>query len=307
MWEKKGLIFSFDKYDTGYAQDPFIDMVSDEVWRVYYSARTKDVVSLPFCVDVEANNPSNVLKVYDEPLFLPGQSGTFDDTGITMTSIVNVGKEKYIYYCGWNKKVTVSYSLSIGLAIVREDGTVEKMYEGPILERSIHDPIAVSAPCVIYDEGIFKLWYITFTSWKEYDGRKEPTFVIKYATSNDGINWDTNTDICIDSTYEGESFARPWVIKDKGIYKMWFSSRGPEGYREKDGQHYELDYAESIDGKTWKRKTDKFKLVGESDGWDAGMTAYGTVVKGKDEYFMLYNGNDFGKTGFGYATSKDCE
>ncbi|MBF4269976.1 hypothetical protein EAY71_24265, partial [Vibrio anguillarum] len=136
---------------------------------------------------------------------------------------------KYIYYCGWNKKVTVSYSLSIGLAIVREDGSIEKMFEGPILERSIHDPIAVSAPCVIYDEGIFKLWYITFTSWKEYDGRKEPTFVIKYATSNDGIKWETNTDICIDSTYEGESFARPWVIKDKGIYKMWFSSRGPEG------------------------------------------------------------------------------
>ncbi|AQM18530.1 MULTISPECIES: hypothetical protein [Vibrio] len=307
MWEKKGLIFSFDKYGTGYAQDPFIDMVSDDVWRVYFSARTQDVVSLPFCVDVEANNPSNVLKVYEEPLFLPGQSGTFDDTGITMTSIVNVGKEKYIYYCGWNKKVTVSYSLSIGLAIVREDGRVEKMYEGPILERSIHDPIAVSAPCVIYDEGIFKLWYITFTSWKEYDGRKEPTFVIKYATSNDGIKWETNTDICIDSTYEGESFARPWVIKDKGIYKMWFSSRGPEGYRETDGQHYELDYAESLDGKTWERKTDKFKLVGESDGWDAGMTAYATVVKGKDNYFMLYNGNDFGKTGFGYATSKDCE
>ncbi|ASG08538.1 MULTISPECIES: glycoside hydrolase family protein [Vibrio] len=307
MWEKKGLIFSFDKYGTGYAQDPFIDMISDKVWRVYFSARTQDVVSLPFCVDVEANNPSNVLKVYEEPLFLPGQSGTFDDTGITMTSIVNVGKEKYIYYCGWNKKVTVSYSLSIGLAIVREDGSIEKMFEGPILERSIHDPIAVSAPCVIYDEGIFKLWYITFTSWKEYDGRKEPTFVIKYATSNDGIKWETNTDICIDSTYEGESFARPWVIKDKGIYKMWFSSRGPEGYRKADGQHYELDYAESFDGKTWERKTDKFKLVGESDGWDAEMTAYATVVKGKDNYFMLYNGNDFGKTGFGYATSKDCE
>lgn len=307
MWEKKGLIFSFDKYNTGYAQDPFIDMLNDDVWRIYFSARTEDVVSLPFCVDVEANNPSNILKVYDEPLFLPGQSGTFDDTGITMTSVVQVGKEKYIYYCGWNKKVTVSYSLSIGLAIVRENGTVEKMFEGPILERSIHDPIAVSAPCVIYDEGIFKLWYITFTSWKEYDGRKEPTFVIKYATSNDGINWETNTDICIDSTYEGESFARPWVIKDKGIYKMWFSSRGPEGYRDEDGQHYVLDYAESIDGKSWERKTEKFNLVGESDGWDAGMTAYGTVVKGKDQYYMLYNGNDFGKTGFGYAVSSDCE
>lgn len=307
MWEKKGLIFKCDKYGTGYAQDPFIDMIDDKVWRIYYSTRTKDVISMPFCIDVEANNPSNILEVYDEPLFIPGRSGTFDETGITMTSIVNVGKEKYIYYCGWNKRVTVSYSLSIGLAVVRESGLVEKMFEGPILERSIHDPICVSAPCVIFDEGIFKLWYITFTSWKEYNGRKEPTFVIKYATSHNGIKWDTNTDICIDSTYEGESFARPWVIKDNGIYKMWFSSRGPIGYREKEGQHYVLDYAESLDGKIWERKTDKFKLIGESDGWDAGMTAYGTVVKGKEQYYMLYNGNDFGKTGFGYAISKSCE
>lgn len=306
MWEKKGLIFKCDKYDTGYAQDPFIDMIDDKVWRIYYSTRTKDVISMPYCIDVEANNPSNILKVHDEPLFLPGRSGTFDETGITMTSIVNVGKEKYIYYCGWNKRVTVSYSLSIGLAVVRENGLVEKMFEGPILERSVHDPICVSAPCVIFDEGIFKLWYITFTSWKEYNGRKEPTFVIKYATSHDGIKWDTNTDICIDSTYEGESFARPWVIKDQGIYKMWFSSRGPVGYREKDGQHYVLDYAESLDGKIWERKTDKFKLIGESDGWDASMTAYGTVVKGKEQYYMLYNGNDFGKTGFGYAVSLNC-
>jgi hypothetical protein len=305
MWEKKGLIFKFDKYRTGYAQDPFIDKLNDDVWRVYFSARTSEVVSLPFCIDVEANNPMNILNVYEDPLFFPGEYGAFDDTGITMTSIVNVGKEKYIYYCGWNKRVTVSYSLSIGLAIVRENGLVEKMFKGPILERSIHDPICVSAPCVIHDEGIFKLWYITFTSWKEYNGRKEPTFVIKYATSNDGIKWDTNTDICIDSTYEGESFARPWVIKDKGIYKMWFSSRGPVGYREKDGQHYVLDYAESLDGKVWERKTNKFKLVGESDGWDAEMTAYATVVKGKEQYYMLYNGNDFGKTGFGYAVSKD--
>jgi len=307
MWKKEGLIFSCDKYGTGYAQDPFIDKISDDVWRIYYSTRTKDVVSMPYCIDVEANNPSNILKVYDEPLFLPGESGTFDDNGITMTSIVKVGKEKYIYYCGWNKKVSVSYSLSIGIAVVRENGKIEKLYEGPVLDRSIDDPIAVSAPCVIYDEGIFKLWYITFTSWKEYDGRKEPTFVIKYATSKDGIKWDTNTNICIDSTYEGESFARPWVLKDKGIYKMLFSSRGPVGYRDADGQHYVLDYAESADGKNWERKTEKFKLTGESDGWDSGMTAYGTVVQGKDKYYMLYNGNDFGKTGFGYATSIDFE
>lgn len=303
MWQKKQLIFTCNKYATGYAQDPFIDVLNDKVWRIYYTARTKDIVSMPFCIDVEANNPSKILSVYDTPLLLPGDSGTFDDRGITMTSIVNVGSEKYIYYCGWNKKETVSYSLSIGIAIVRNNGVVEKMFDGPILERSIDDPISVSAPCVIYDENIFMLWYITFTSWKFYEGRKEPTYVIKYATSDDGIKWQTNNHICIDSSYEGESFARPWVIKDNGIYKMWFSSRGPLGYRRKDGQHYVLEYAESLDGKVWLRKSDKVKLEGVDKRWDSEMTAYASVIKSGDAYYMLYNGNNFGKTGFGYAVS----
>jgi hypothetical protein len=90
-WEKKGLIHSCDFFGTGYAQDAFIDKLSDKVWRIYYSARTKEVVSLPFYIDVEAGNPGNILHVPDKPLAYPGAPGTFDDNGITMTSILSVG------------------------------------------------------------------------------------------------------------------------------------------------------------------------------------------------------------------------
>lgn len=302
MWQKKGLIYSCDFYGTGYAQDAFIDILDDKTWRIYYSTRTKDVVSLPYFIDVEAGNPRNILKIHDKPLFMPGKIGTFDDNGITMTSIVTVNDDKYLYYCGWNKRASVPYTLSIGLAIVKNNGTVfEKMFEGPVMDRSKFNPIAVSAPFVILDEGIFKMWYISFTSWKVYNGRTEPIFVIKYATSNNGIDWSTSPKICIDSTYDGESFARPWVIKDKGVYKMWYSPRGPVGYREKDGQHYMVDYAESLDGENWERKPDKFNLTTSESGWDSEMIAYASVIKQNNIYYMLYNGNNFGKTGFGFA------
>lgn len=305
MWEKKGKIYSCDFYGTGYAQDAFIDIVNDNIWRIYYSTRTKDIVSLPYIIDVEAGNPKNIIRIYDKPLFQPGRIGTFDDNGITMTSIINVNGSKYLYYCGWNKRVSVPYALSIGVAVSKNNGTTfEKMFDGPILDRSKFDPIAVSAPCVIFDEGIFKLWYISFTEWKVYNGRKEPIFIIKYATSLNGIDWKTSPKICIDSTYEGESFARPWVIKDNGIYKMWFSPRGPIGYREKGGQHYMLDYAESFDGENWERKSNKLNLSTSEDGWDSEMIAYASVIKQNGCYYMLYNGNNFGKTGFGYAVFK---
>ena len=170
MWKKKGLIYSCDFYETGYAQDPFIDMLDDRTWRIYYSARTKDVVSYPYYVDVEAGNPHNILNIHNRPLFQVGRIGTFDDSGITMTSIVKVEDKKYLYYCGWNRKVSVPYALSIGLAVVKNNNSLfEKMFEGPILDRSKDNPIAVSAPCVIVEEGTFKMWYISFTEWKAYD------------------------------------------------------------------------------------------------------------------------------------------
>ena len=302
MWVKKGLIFTCDFFETGYAQDPFIDKISDEVWRIYYTTRRKDVVSLPFYIDVEARNPSNILHIEKEPLFLPGKPGTFDETGITMTSIVEVGDVKYLYYCGWNKRLTVPYALSIGMAIVKNNNTqFEKIYEGPIIDRSINNPISVSAPMVIFDENIFKMWYISFTEWVVVEGRQEPVFLIKYATSKNGIDWTTDSHICLNSRYPGESFARPWVLKDKGVYKMWFSSRGAKGYREIGGEHYMIEYAESKDGINWEFMPNNFKLELSNSEWDSEMLAYGSVHADGDQYFMLYNGNNFGKTGFGYA------
>jgi hypothetical protein len=217
-----------------------------------------------------------------------------------MTSIVDVGSCKYIYYCGWNRKVTVPYSLSIGLTILGGD-TFEKI--GCVMDRSIDDPICVSAPYVIKDRfDVFRMWFISFTNWDMYEGRMEPTFVIKTAFSYDGIHWTSVPKPCFKSAYRGESFARPCVVKDGDIYKMWYSVRGMEGYRHKGGRHYMIGYAESNNGENFKRMP--IDITTSDKGWDSEMMEYATVIKHDGYYHMLYNGNDFGKTGFGYAVKK---
>ena len=302
MWQRKKLLHTCDVYGTGYAQDAFIDKINDTVWRIYYSTRTADVVSYPFYMDVEAGNVENILKVYDAPLLHPGPRGSFDDSGITPTSIVQIDEHrKYLYYCGWNRKVSVPYALSIGCAEILHDCECRKISEGPIMDRSIHNPIAVSAPCVLKDNGMFGMWYISFLAWEPFNGRTEPIYVIKHATSDNGLDWRCDSHICVDAKYYGEALGRPWVIKDEGIYKMWFSARGMENYRSKFGQHYMIEYAESPDGLHWERQPDKFFFPTADHGWDSDMLEYASVTKHKNTYIMLYNGNDFGKTGFGYA------
>lgn len=306
MWEKKGLLYSCDFYGTGYAQDAFIDVLNDKVWRIYYSARTQDVISHPYYIDVEAGNLHNILSVCQTPLMMPGRRGTFDDTGITMTSIVPVDEHrKYLYYCGWNRKTTVSYSLSIGCCEVIDDKEYKKISDGPVMERSVFDPIAVSAPMVIREGNEFRMWYISFLSWELYGDKYEPIYVVKHAFSKDGINWKCDNNICLDAEYFGEAIGRPWVLRDENLYKMWYSTRGIENYRAKDGQHYMIGYAESKDGIVWERKPDKFQFLLSDSGWDSEMMEYASVHKDKNRYYMIYNGNAFGKTGFGYAI-KEC-
>lgn len=302
MWKKRGLVYTCDFYGTGYAQDAFIDELDKDVWRIYYSARTKDVVSYPHYIDVEAGNPDHKLLVAKEPIFTPGRPGSFDDNGITMTSIVKIDDHiKYLYYCGWNRKVSVSYALSIGCVEVIDNKQYRKISEGPIMERSIYDVCGVSAPMVIRENTIFHMWYISFPCWEEYNGKLEPIYVVKHAISDDGINWKCNHHICIDSSYPGEAIGRPWVIKDEGIYKMWFSTRGIEDYRSKNGKHYMIGYAESEDGDNWVRCPEKFDLTTSDNGWDSEMLEYASVKRFGKKYYMLYNGNGFGRTGFGYA------
>lgn len=305
MWEKKGLLHICDFYGTGYAQDAFIDVLDDKKWRIYFSARTKEVVSYPYYIDVEAGHIENKLAIAEKPIFEPGKRGTFDDNGITMTSIVKIdAHRKYLYYCGWNKKVSVSYSLSIGCVEVIDDTIYRKISEGPIMERSMFDPIAVSAPMVIKVDNVFYMWYISFTSWNEYAGKYEPIYVVKHALSDDGLNWKCNNHICVDCEYPGEAIGRPWVIVDEGVFKMWFSTRGIENYRDKNGKHYTIGYAESKDGVNWERKMEKFDFPLSDTGWDSEMQEYASVKRMDHTYYMIYNGNAFGKTGFGYAIEK---
>ena len=89
------------------------------------------------------------------------------------------------------------------------------------------------------------------------------------------------------------------MLVDNDIYKMWFSTRGIENYRAKEGNHYMIGYAESDDGLNWERK--ESGITTSESGWDSDMLEYASVKKYNDKYYMIYNGNAFGKTGFGYA------
>lgn len=304
-WTKRGLIFKPDNnYDwmVSHASIPVVDRVDDDVLRIYFGTRDEQGRSHLAYIEVEAENPQNILYVHDRPILPLGKLGTFDDNGIMPSWIVNHNNKKFLYYIGWNPQVTVPYRLSIGLAISEDGGeSLRKYSEGPICDRAIDEPYFNTAPCVLVICSTWKMWYVSCTGWEIINGWPEPFYHVKYAESSDGIHWRRTGRVCIDYDDFAGAFGRPCVFKENGMYKMFYSYRSAKDYRTDPRQSYRLGYAESMDGIDWIRKDYEVGIDRSDSGWDSEMMEYCYLYEHRGRKYMLYNGNGFGRSGFGYA------
>lgn len=302
-WVKRGRVFETDAsrgWAYRHAQGPTV-LVRDGFLRIYFASRPEPTISLPTFVDVDSNDPLKVLAVNETPILELGTRGTFDEFGIQPVEVVEHGDEVWLYYTGWDRGTTVTYRLAVGLAISRDGGkTFKKAYEGPVLDRTKLEPFLTTSPCIIRENNEWRAWYGSGMGYHETEGKFEPQYIIKYATSENGIDWRRPNLTCIEPKTALESNTRPSVVKIGDLYHMWFTFRGAGDFRGgKDS--YRIGYATSIDGLTWDRDDDAAGITVSEEGWDSAIVTYPYVVKVNQRYLMFYNGNGFGATGFGYA------
>lgn len=303
-WQKKGIIFKPNK-NFDWLQDraiaPVCDLMSNDVLRIYFSSRDLNGKSTPIYLETNPEFPEKISSVCGQPILKFGALGSFDDNGILSSSIVKHGKDSYLYYVGWNPRVNVSYHLSIGMAISKDGGPFEKVSDGPILDRAPNEPFFNTAPFVIKDTTNWKMWYVSCTGWKLINNYPEPLYNVKYATSQDGINWSRQGIVAIETDDFAEAVGKPFVYKEKGIYHMIYSYRNSVDYRTDPTKSYRLGYAQSADGEKWLRMDDKVGISLSETGWDSVMMEYASSYVFKGKRYLIYNGNGFGESGFGYA------
>ena len=277
-----------------HAANPVAMHLNDDVIRIFFGSRDDNQRSHIWYLDIELKDDKfNLIGLAKDPVLHHGDLGAFDDSGVSIGCIVQNNLVSHLYYMGWNLGVTVPWRNSIGLAL--GDNSTEryqKYSSAPIFDRNHYDPFTISYPCVIQDEGIWKMWYGSNLCWGKQ--QTDMDHVIKYASSNDGIHWNTKGEISLNLILPEEyALCRPWVIKENGMYKMWFCFRGDS---------YRIGYAESKNGVEFIRKPGNVIDVSES-GWDNEMVSYPSLLKHKNKMYMFYNGNGYGRTGFGVAIS----
>lgn len=275
-----------------HAANPTAIKINDNIYRVYYSARdNKQRASISF-IDISFENKEvKIIKISHQPVLEPGSIGAFDDSGVSVGCVLKVGSQFYMYYLGWNLGVTVPWRNSIGLAISDNGEDFTRVQLSPILDRNKVDPFSISYPWVMKEGDLWHMWYGSNLEWG--DKQEDMAHLLKYASSKNGIDWDPSGEISVEFNNDNEyAMSKPCVIKTGSIYRMWYSYRG---------ESYRIGYAESTDGIHFTRKDNEVGIDVSITGWDSETIEYPNIIIHNGEYYMFYNGNRYGMTGFGIA------
>jgi len=310
-WKKLGKVFTPQEVGgrtwlKEFAQAP-ATLLFDDFVRVYFSCRpppdaSGQYVSHCAFVDLDRRDLFTIRQVADEPILPLGGLGEFDEFGTYPVSVVRDGDEVRAYYAGWTRCESVPFDVAIGCAVSSDGGrSFAKVGRGPVLGPSLHEPFVISGPKIRRYGGRWVLWYIAGAKWKLVEGRPEPVYKIRMATSDDGLHWTRlNRDLIESRIEEDEAQASPDVFFADGKYHMFFCYRRSADYRG-HANGYRIGYAWSRNLVDWTRDDARAGIDVSAQGWDAEMISYPHVFELDGATYMAYLGNQVGRHGFGLA------
>ena len=272
-------------------------LIDNNCIRLFISSTDSDMAGRTGYIDLDARNPKRILKYAATPCLDTGEAGCFDDNGVNATSIVENDGKLWMYYFGYQLGVQVRYTLFGGLAISTDGGDKFERYSRvPVIDRSDSEPLLRSAPFVLREGDLWRMWYVGGEKHIEAGGTTRPTYEIRYMESADGITWPTESVAAVKLSGDGDEYGlgRPYVVRLNGGYRMWYSIRT-------HSQGYKIGYATSPDGITWTRLDDVTGLECSVEGWDSEMVCYGAEISTDFGRYLFYNGNQYGRSGVGFA------
>jgi predicted GH43/DUF377 family glycosyl hydrolase len=301
-WRKLGPVFAPDgtyNWAVSHAFCPTAIMLGEDRIRVLVSIRDRDQVGRVGYADVDAADPTKVLAVSEKPVFDIGEAGMFDDNGVTPGCVIEDGDSLRLYYGGWQLGHRVRYFLFQGLAVSHDGGdSFERVSRVPILDRSDPEPMNRVGGHVLPLGDRWRMWYAGGDRWVTANGKRVPSYPLRYLESDDGVTWGKEGELCLRLEDNELGFSRPFVVDAGDRLRLWYSIRQLDGL-------YRVGYAESDDGRVWERMDSEAGLDVSESGWDSemvGLTCYQETPHGT---YLFYNGNNFGETGFGVAVLEE--
>jgi len=299
-WDDKGLIYvpPFDgSWKDNSALTPTPIIIKENEIRVYCGFRDKEGVSRIGYVDVESNNPKNIIRISDIAVLDIGDPGMFDDNGVILGDVISYDKKILMYYVGFQLVNKVKFLAYSGLAVSEDHGeSFKRISQVPIMDRTDEALYIRAIHSVIFEDGVYKIWYSTGSDWEKIGDKNYPCYDINYIESIDGLSFPKKGTKCIlnNKTNNEYRIGRPRVCRIEGVYVMNFTFGTIDG-------RYQVGQAISSDGINWVRNDNSFNLRPGNATWTSKHLCYPSRIKTINSEFIFFNGNDMGINGFGFA------
>ena len=170
----------------------------------------------------------------ENPVVTMGAEGSWDAGALGSMSVLKVRDTFHVYYEAWGVRSDAEWdaseyeSLQIGHAYSTDGVNWTKDLNNPVLPKggeADFDRTGVWDPYVIFEDGLYKMWY-------GGGGGSQPNFGWAFATSKDGSTWKKKGLIGIGNQTGCEDVH---VVKDpeSGLYYMyyWYGWDEPEGLK----------------------------------------------------------------------------
>lgn len=228
-----------------------------------------------------------------------GSSSSWENLDVRSSNVIFHDGEYKMWYSGIGDNYPSSFRhTAIGYANSSDGVTWNKYQNNPVLTSpgTGWESWQVEYPVVIFDEGIYKMWY------GGYNGGS--TTQIGYATSNDGLNWTryTNNPVISPGPLSWDSmllYPKSIIIKE-GTYYLYYI-----GYQ--SWSVNQVGLATSTDGINWTKSSFNpiLSMGTPSSAWDTNSIIDMEVEKVGKTYEAYYVSSNASTYGIGYCTSPD--
>jgi hypothetical protein len=294
-WDEIGCLFTVENLDinaVSHAMIPTPIILREDVLRVYFSSRDSEGIGRPRYADFSLAENFKFLGFSDSALMDIGRSGTFDDNGIVVCSVIqSPSGELYMYYAGFELSTKIRYRIFTGLAKSSNGGNkFVRVSEAPILDRNTNELYFRGGAFVHEHPGGFEMYYVGGSDWIQLENSLRPVYSIKKALSEDGILWSESSEL-ITPKYENEhGFGRPYILELEDRKFLYYS------VRDSVTENYRIGFAE-FTNQGLIRKDSEFALYKDNQKTKNDDIMYASFFTYRGEYFLLFNKSDFGRDG----------
>jgi hypothetical protein len=300
-WRKRGRVYE-PAGDFSHGSHPCAVHLEGDTFDVAFTRRDARQRSHIFLAYATAAGGRFTLQGDPKLALRYGAPGYFDCDGVISVCFVKNAGRIYLYYVGWQNLPDALWICDTGRAVLDPRRLeLAREFDGPVLGRDKANPLFAAATAFDVCDGKWRTWYNSGIRWERTADGWKHYYGVHYAESDDGIDWTCHPGLVLPFADEYEyAFGRPSVLRSEGTYYMWFAHRAT-----RDIATYRIGFAASGDGRRWSRDDGLAGIDVSPDGWDSEMICYPCVFEHRGIHYMLYNGNGYGRTGFGVAVLEE--